>query len=144
MTVGASTCRVKKIIKGSPIIVFILHRLLFYFYCDLKFTYYIPTVSCSFFSFRIHQLLTQILFSLQVQPLLSFQSYFTSYSISSTCIHMYISFNIASLHTSISSTCIHMYTLLLLLLTGTIFSYFCMSSSTSVLILAILIAIVLF
>ena len=89
MTVGASTCRVKKIIKGSPIIVFILHRLLLYFYCDLKFTYYIPTVSCSFFSFRIHQLLTQILFSLQVQPLLSFQSYFTSYSISSTCIHIY-------------------------------------------------------
>ena len=36
------------------------------------------------------------------------------------------------------------YTLLLLLLTGTIFSYFCMSSITSVLILAILIAIVLF
>ena len=35
-------------------------------------------------------------------------------------------------------------TLLLLLLTGTIFSYFCMSSITSVLILAILIAIVLF
>ena len=35
-------------------------------------------------------------------------------------------------------------TLLLLLLTGTIFSYFCMSSNTSVLILAILIAIVLF
>ena len=35
-------------------------------------------------------------------------------------------------------------TLLLLLLMGTIFSYFCMSSITSVLILAILIAIVLF
>ena len=35
-------------------------------------------------------------------------------------------------------------TLLLLLLTGTIFSYFCMSSITSVLILAILIAIVLY
>ena len=35
-------------------------------------------------------------------------------------------------------------TLLLLLLTGTIFSYFCMSSITSVLILAIVIAIVLF
>ena len=35
-------------------------------------------------------------------------------------------------------------TLLLLLLTGTIFSYFCMSSITSILILAILIAIVLF
>ena len=35
-------------------------------------------------------------------------------------------------------------TLLLLLLTGAIFSYFCMSSITSVLILAILIAIVLF
>ena len=35
-------------------------------------------------------------------------------------------------------------TLLLLLLTGTIFSYFCMSSITSVLILAILTAIVLF
>ena len=35
-------------------------------------------------------------------------------------------------------------TLLLLLLTSTIFSYFCMSSITSVLILAILIAIVLF
>ena len=39
---------------------------------------------------------------------------------------------------------IKMPTLLLLLLTGTIFSYFCMSSITSVLILAILIAIVLF
>ena len=38
----------------------------------------------------------------------------------------------------------HKHTLLLLLLTGTIFSYFCMSSITSVLILAILIAIVLF
>ena len=37
-----------------------------------------------------------------------------------------------------------LHTLLLLLLTGTIFSYFCMSSITSVLILAILIAIVLF
>ena len=35
-------------------------------------------------------------------------------------------------------------TLLLLLLTGTIFSYFCMSSISSVLILAILIALVLF
>ena len=35
-------------------------------------------------------------------------------------------------------------TLLLLLLKGTIFSYFCMSSITSILILAILIAIVLF
>ena len=35
-------------------------------------------------------------------------------------------------------------TLLLLLLMGTIFSYFCMSSIASVLILAILIAIVLF
>ena len=35
-------------------------------------------------------------------------------------------------------------TLFLLLLTGTIFSYFCTSSITSVLILAILIAIVLF
>ena len=38
----------------------------------------------------------------------------------------------------------HIVTLLLLLLTGTIFSYFCMSSITSVLILAILIAIILF
>ena len=36
------------------------------------------------------------------------------------------------------------YTLLLLLLTGTIFSYLCMYSITSILILAILIAIVLY
>ena len=38
-------------------------------------------------------------------------------------------------------TFLFLYTLLLLLLTGTIFSYFCISSITSVLILAILIAI---
>ena len=44
----------------------------------------------------------------------------------------------------IGSVRIYIYTLLLLLLTGPIFSYFCMSSITSVPILAILIAIVLF